>query len=104
MVKMVDISRTSIILVREIYTPFLYHRIHPATFFWGNFVCITIWLVVTGTMEFYDFSFRGVGRYTTNQPFVGLVSGNLLQFAIENNPFMNFSHELYGFLYVYQVG
>ena len=48
-------------------------------------------------MEFYDFSFRGVGRYTTNQPFVGLVSGNLLQFAIENNPFMNFSHELYGF-------
>ena len=55
-------------------------------------------------MEFYDFSFRGVGRYTTNQPFVGLVSGNLLQFAIENNPFMNFSHELYGFLYVYQVG
>jgi hypothetical protein len=37
MVKMVDISRTSIILVREIYTPFLYHRIHPATFFLGQF-------------------------------------------------------------------
>ena len=48
-------------------------------------------------MEFYDFSFRGVGRYTTNQPFVGLVSGNLLQFAIENSPFMNFPMNCMGF-------